>query len=54
MEDEGDDRYINIDEVELMEIPLGLIIPSLYEDDFVIDNYGAEAGLEHMVPAGSA
>lgn len=54
MENEDADRYINIDEVELMEIPLGLIIPSLYEDEIEIDNYGEEAGLEYMVPAGSA
>lgn len=54
IEDEGDDRYINLDEMEILEIPLGLMLPHLYEYDIPEEFSGEDVPLEYMTPAGSA
>lgn len=54
IEDEGDDRYINLDEMEILEIPLGLMMPHLYEYDVSEAFPDEDTPLEFMTPAGSA
>ncbi|WP_315922707.1 hypothetical protein [Mesorhizobium sp. SP-1A] len=54
MEDEGDDRYINLDEMELLEIPLGLVMPHLYEYEVEEAFSDGNIPLEDMIPAGNA
>lgn len=54
MEDGGDDRYINLDEMEVLEIPLGLVMPHLYEYEVEGTFSDGNIPLEDMIPAGNA
>lgn len=53
-EDDEGDHYINLSNVELIEIPVGLVNPFLYLDEVHQVLEGEDVPLEYMTPAGSA
>lgn len=53
-EDDDGDNYINIGNVELIEIPMGLTNPNLYLDGMQVNIDGESIPLEYMTPAGNA
>lgn len=54
IKEDGDDMYVSIDRMELMEIPLGLITPRLYEMPVEPPVEEAPVELKDMTPMGNA
>lgn len=54
LEDGAEESFVGIDMLELMEVPLGVLLPDLYADEIVIRPPDAAADLEGMEIMGRA
>lgn len=50
---DGCERYVRLDHVELLEIPMGIVMPMVYADEVEVAD-GLGGGLEGMAPLGRA
>lgn len=54
LEDDGDEHFVGIDQLELIEVPVGVMMPDIYSDASALPPPDLSDGLESMEPMGEA